>query len=222
MNQLMLRTLKKTPLDPLCSWIVRKRRQRAVRARQAKELVEWESNGKPVPPPHIVKQRTLRAYSERYSLRILVETGTYDGDMVEAMKDAFDRIYSIELSEALYQKAKERFKRAKHIELICGDSGIVLKNVMRKLDQPALFWLDGHYSAGVTAKGDKNTPICEELRQILGSPERNHVIVIDDARCFGSDPDYPSIQELYDYVKSKRPNMDIEVKDDSIRVTPTR
>ena len=50
----------------------------------------------PVPPPHVVKQRVLREYAERYELKVFVETGTYRGDMVQAMKPLFDKIYSIE------------------------------------------------------------------------------------------------------------------------------
>ena len=184
-----------------------------------KALVEWEKNGKPVPPPHLVKQLTVQSYSERFNLKILVETGTYYGEMVEAMKDVFDRIYSIELSKELYERAKKRFIKVQHVELICGDSGIKLGSVMSKLHQPALFWLDGHYSGGDTEKGDKNTPILEELNHILDSLDR-HVILIDDARSFGIEPDYPSIQELVDYVKSRRPDLDIVIQDDIIRITP--
>ena len=87
----------KTPFYyPLRNW--------AVKRRCTAELAEWKRKGRPVPPPHIVKQRTLREYSKRYDLRILVETGTYFGDMVEAMRADFDRIYSIELSKDLYEK----------------------------------------------------------------------------------------------------------------------
>jgi hypothetical protein len=188
--------------------------------RQVEELACWEKCGKPSPPPPIVKQRTLQNYSKRFGLKILVETGTYYGDMVEAMKEDFDRLYSIELSKELYEKAKERFKKAKNIELICGDSGRELGSLMSKLDQPALFWLDGHYSGGVTARGDKDTPIYEELDHILHSPDRGHVIIIDDARLFGNDPGYPSIQELTDFIKSINPNLDIVVQHDIIRITP--
>lgn len=213
MERLLKEIIKKTPLFyPLRNWVVKKK--------QVKELVEWERDGKPVPPPHMAKQRTLQSYAKRFNLKILVETGTYHGDMVEAMKEVFDRLYSIELSKELYQKAKERFKGYEHIEIICGDSGIELGRVMSKLDQPTLFWLDGHYSAGETAKGDEETPICEELDHILVAPDRGHVIIIDDARCFGRNPDYPSIQELGDFVRSKRPDLDIVVQDDSIRITP--
>ncbi len=184
------------------------------------ELAEWERKGRPVPPPHIVKQQALRQYAARYNLHVLVETGTYNGDMVEAMRAVFDRIYSIELSKELYEKARSRFRGVAHIELMHGDSGSELKGIMSALCQPTLFWLDGHYSAGVTARGAKDTPIFEELNHILTSTDLGHVIIIDDARCFGTEPAYPSIKELCDYIKSHRSNVDIVIKDDSIRIIP--
>jgi len=159
-------------------------------------------------------------FAEKYRLRVLIETGTYYGDMVEAMKKYFSRIYSIELSNELYEKAKQRFAGDDRITIIHGDSGIELGKLMASLDQAALFWLDGHYSAGVTAKGDKDTPIYEELTHIFGSPQQGHVIIIDDARCFGTDPAYPSIDELSGFIKAKNPNVRIEVKNDSIRIVP--
>ena len=194
--------------------------ERQEKKKAMKTIADWERKGKPVPPPNIIKQQALEYYAKRFELKILVETGTYYGTMVEAMKKNFDRIYSIELSDELYEKAKNRFNAEKHIEIIHGDSGVEIKNVVDKINQPALFWLDGHYSAGETARGDKDTPICEELEHILAAPDKGNVIIIDDARCFGNDPHYPSIEELSDFIRSKRPDVDIIVQDDSIRITP--
>jgi hypothetical protein len=204
--------IKKTPLYyPLRNWVVSRK--------QTADLAEWEGKGKPIPPPHMAKQRMLREYAKRYGLRVFVESGTYFGDMLEAMKADFDRIYSVELSRDLHEKAITRFQGINNIELIHGDSSIELERIMAKINQPALFWLDGHYSAGVTARGAKDTPIYEELRHILNASERGHVIIVDDARCFGTDPAYPSIEELSELIK-KRSNLDIRVQDDSIRITP--
>ncbi len=211
----MKQVIRKTPL-------YRPLRNGLNRIRQEKDVLEWKRKGKTSAPPHIIKQRTLTAYAKRFGLKILVETGTYYGEMLEAMKNRFDHLYSIELSSELYAKAAERFRGIEHIELIQGDSGIELGNVMKKISQPALFWLDGHYSAGITAKGAKDTPIYEELNHILTAPDKGHVIIIDDARCFGKDPAYPSIKELSDFIKSKRPCTSIEVQDDSIRIAPIR
>jgi hypothetical protein len=212
-KEIVMQVIGKTPFYyPLRNW--------AVKRRMPAELAEWERKGRPVPPPHIVKQRTLREYSKRFGLRILVETGTYYGDMVEAMRADFDRIYSIELSKDLYETTKKRFKGANNIELIHGDSGNELKRIVNNINQPALFWLDGHYSAGVTARGTRDTPIYEELRHILNSKDMGLVIIIDDARSFGKDSAYPSIEELSRFIKSKRADVDITVQDDSIRITP--
>lgn len=197
--------------NPLRTWTQTKR--------QEKELIEWENNGRPSPPPHIIKQRLIRNHAETYGLTSLIETGTYYGDMVEAMKGHFYKIYSIELSKDLYRNAKKRFCRDKNVNIIHGDSGIELGKLVKGLTEPTLFWLDGHYSAGVTARGDKDTPIYEELTHIFKARLSKYVIIIDDARCFGSDPAYPSLKELSDFIRTNNPESNIEVIDDSIIVT---
>lgn len=220
MKQFLLRIIERTPLRSLARWAIRKRLDRAIRKAQVREFVEWERTGKVTPAPHLAKQQTLRLYTEKYCTGILVETGTYQGDMVEAMRCLFDRVYSIELSETLFEIAKERFRRVKNVFLICGDSAVELGKVIHEIDRPALFWPDGHYSGGVTARGRNSTPIYEELNHILSSSEKHHVIVIDDARLFGTDAEYPSMKELGEYVESKDPEREITVQDDMIRITP--
>lgn len=202
--------IRKTPIyRPLQKWLQRNR-----------EVRVWKKSGRPVPLPHIIKQKILRKYAQQYNLKIFVETGTYYGEMVDAMKGIFDRVYSIELSQEFFEKAEEKFKSWKNVELLMGDSGKVLENVMKRVDQPSLFWLDGHYSSGVTARGEEDTPIYKELQHILNSEDLRHVIIIDDARLFGNDPAYPSIKELKEFIYSKRENVQVTVKDDSIRIVP--
>lgn len=189
--------------------------------KEKRDLNNWEKQGRPIPTPHIVKQLTLRDFAEKYSLRVLVETGTFRGGMVYAMKDHFSFIYSIELSRELYVDAKKRFKGKENIKIIHGDSAIELRKLTTSIDQPALFWLDGHYSGGVTAKGDKDTPIYEELTHIFSRHQQGDVIIIDDARDFGTDPTYPSISELNEFIKANNPNVRMEVMNDSIRIFPS-
>jgi hypothetical protein len=189
-------------------------------AAQRDALAEWERQGRPEPPPHAVKEAVLRDYAERYHLKVFVETGTYRGDMVAAMSGLFHKIYSIELGDRLYRAAQRRFRRERHIELVQGDSARELGPILARIDQPALFWLDGHYSAGDTARGNADTPIYAELDQIFRAPDLGHVIIIDDARCFGSDPAYPTIDALRAYVSSKRPHARFDIEADSIRIAP--
>jgi hypothetical protein len=195
-------------------------RDRLYWRRQNRELEAWNRGGRTSYPPEKAKQNVLKEYALRYDLKVFVETGTFMGDTVEAMKNVVDRIYSIELSRELFEQARERFRAYDHVELIHGDSANVLRHVIAELNQPALFWLDGHLCGGITASGEKETPIHEELEQILCAPDPGHVMIIDDARCFGDDPAYPTIEELTEYILSRRPGVDIVVEGDSIRITP--
>lgn len=184
------------------------------------QLAEWERNGRPIPPPHIVKQMAIEEYRKKFHTEILVETGTYMGDMVEAQRDQFKKIYSIELSEKLFNKAQKRFKDHLHIKIVQGDSGTVLNKLMAEIDKPALFWLDGHYSGGITAKGDKECPVPEELKIILKNPFA-HIILIDDARLFNGTHDYPTIDQIEEIIKANNRQYLVETKDDIIRLTPS-
>jgi len=213
MRRTSVQVLKKTPL-------YRPLRMLAVRRSQRAAFAEWERRGKPIPPPHAIKQMVLQEYAKKYCLRLLIETGTSLGDMVESMRHYFDRIYSIELSNDLHHKAQERFTGIDNIQIILGDSGTELEKLVKMIDRPALFWLDGHYSGGDTARGKKDTPVLDEIGHILNSSDRGHVIIIDDARCFGTDPAYPSIEELSEVIRSRRSDLDIAVQGDSIRITP--
>ncbi|MEQ1715633.1 MAG: hypothetical protein ABL907_06565 [Hyphomicrobium sp.] len=182
----------------------------------------WEKQGRPVPPPDVVKQDIVKDYAKRYGAKTLVETGTYVGDMVQATKGAFERIYSIELSHDLAERARRRFASDRNVTILQGDSGALLAELLPKLAEPALFWLDAHYSAGITAKGDLDTPIVQELTHILQPTGPRHVILIDDARCFGVDDDYPTIETISNFVRDRAPGYSTSVEHDSIRIVPTQ
>jgi len=182
-------------------------------------IAKWEKEGKPVPPPHQVKQVIIKHYQERYGCSVFVETGTYMGDMVEAQRKNFKELFSIELSVDLWKKACERFKGYTNIILLQGDSGKKLRDITLKLDKKTLFWLDGHYSAGITVKGDTNCPILAEIDAIFDGKRLNHVLLVDDARHFTGGDDYPTIDELTSYIKGKEPRYLVKVEDDVIRYT---
>jgi hypothetical protein len=187
-------------------------------AARRREISRWRRSGKPIPPPHAFKQVTVAAYGRAFALTTLVETGTYLGDMVEAQRARFRQIISIELAPYLYRAARSRFKRARNVLILEGDSGELMESVLKRLDAPALFWLDGHYSAGVSAHGTLETPIQRELETILGS-SNDHVILIDDARCFGTG-DFPTLDEVSVLVARLKPGWTCFAKYDMLRIHP--
>jgi hypothetical protein len=182
-----------------------------------KIISEWEKKGKPLPPPPVVKQKIISEIQKKFRINTLVETGTYYGDMVYAQLNKFEKIYSIELGEDLYNKALERFEKDTHVSIILGDSGHVLQTLIKVLDSPCIFWLDGHFSGGITARGQKNCPIYEELEAIFTSTQ-NHIILIDDARMFTGSEDFPNTDNIIKFIIAKKPYSKIEIMDDIIRV----
>jgi len=189
-----------------------------VTLRSSWEVDKWVKAGGVGPPPHLLKQLTLREYGLRFSLGTLIETGTYLGDMVNAMKWVFARIYSIEVDAGLYRKAVKRFRRDPRVTILHGDSSTCLPQLLNSVSTPCLFWLDGHYSGGITGRGELETPIISEITAILRHRVPNHVLLIDDAGCFVGNNDYPALDELRVLVSKLRPGYVFEVRDDIIRV----
>jgi hypothetical protein len=190
--------------------------------RDRKALKVWESQGKPAPPPHVIKENTIKEYARNFNTRTLIETGTYKGDMVQAMKKHFDRVVSFELDPLLHEEARKRFAADQNVSIVLGDSGQILGEHLASITEPCLFWLDGHYSGGITAKADLNTPIKNELHQILNHNVSGHVILVDDARCFNGEDDYPILQQLKDFILNIKPEWEFSVHDDIIRVHQKR
>lgn len=182
----------------------------------------WHLTGRPAPPPPAIKHRVIRSYQREYGLGVLIETGTYMGDTVAALRKDFARIYSIELSRRLHTAAAARFAGDPSIHILAGDSSEVLPGILAGIDTPCLFWLDGHWSAGVTARGSRDTPIVAELDAVLRHRVTGHVILVDDARCFDGRGDYPALGTIRHQVASYDPTLVVEVKDDIIRISPGR
>jgi hypothetical protein len=182
---------------------------------------EWERNGKPMPVPHIIKQLAIQHYLKQQKVNIFIETGTFAGDMVFAVRKLFNSIISIELDEKLHARATERFKKHPNITIYKGDSAQVLPEIVKNITEPCFFWLDGHFSGGITAKSDKETPIMEEIKQIHLHYQKykvDHIILIDDARCFNGTGDYPKLIDFEKYVKQLFIGYDFSVEDDIIRI----
>lgn len=122
-----------------------------------------------------------------HSNRVFVESGSFLGDGIRcALLSNFKEIHSIELSPKYVFICKERFRDYANIFIHKGDSGKVLLDVIKNINEPITFWLDGHCSGEDTAYGESMTPILQELEQIKQHHIKNHTILIDDVRLFGT------------------------------------
>ena len=187
------------------------------------EFLHWSVSGKPTPPPRIAKYAIIKGYLVRQKFSVVIETGTYLGDFIAYMLsiDSVSDIYSIEISPRLYDVARKRFSKVTTAHISLGDSRIVLPRLLASISTPCLFWLDAHYSAGITSGAKEKSPILEELGIILDHSYQhalNHLIIADDARLFVGSGGYPTIQEVGELVRSRGAGWVVEVRSDMIHV----
>jgi hypothetical protein len=149
------------------------------------------------PRPSAMKREVLCSTVRQRGLHTLVETGTFRGDTVRALRSSFRTIYSIELDDGLYQEAVHRCRNQRNARLLRGDSAVLMPHVLRELRDPALSWLDAHWSGLETATSDLETPILAELKAILAGAPVGSVVHIDDHRNFvRGATDYPSADSV--------------------------
>jgi len=116
-----------------------------------------------------------------HGYKICIETGTYFGYTAIELAKIFDKVYTIEASEVLFNKAHKSISQHKNILHINGDSRVALQSILRNLnDKKIVFWLDAHYCSGQTY--NNHSPLLEEIEIINNSSVQQPIVIVDDAR----------------------------------------
>ena len=169
------------------------------------------------PLPALTKRAILVAALKHAELNAFVETGTFFGDTTHQFAKLGCTVYSVEVEPRLAALARRRFKDSANVHIVEGDSGTQLTNIIKALGaMPALFWLDGHFSAGPTGKGETDTPIMKELETILSLAAPASVVFVDDLWCFGVLPDYPKLEDVHRLLAA-RGAKDVATRDDLLQ-----
>ena len=167
-------------------------------------IADWKKRGFLENSPQLVKENVFLKYGIKNAAWI--ETGTYLGTTTKYLSNLFPHVYSIEPEPMLYASACKRFE-GKNVTLFNEVSENVFPSLLPKLTGNINFWLDGHYSAGITFKGVKDCPVKDELSAIENNFSNfdKLSILIDDVRCFLPSnvdySDYPSIDYLVDWAR---------------------
>ena len=164
------------------------------------------------PPPHFIKQSLLLRHG--ISKSIWVETGTYLGQTTKFLSENFNFVHSIEPSKKCLRIARKNLRFSKNVALYEGTSEICFESICSSLKGDVCFWLDGHYSEGITFKGNVDTPILFELGTIKKYLENfsNIVILIDDIRTSHIDKEnYPNLSFYVNWADSVGMNWIIEL-----------
>lgn len=126
------------------------------------------------------------------SLQYFVETGTYMGRTTAWAAKNFGLVHTIDLSQDFINKAKANCAGFSNVRFYTGNSGDILHDVLRAVPEPALIWLDAHWSRdlGYGRPELGECPVLEEIAAIV-KDGRPHVVLIDDARYFVKPPPKP-------------------------------
>jgi predicted O-methyltransferase YrrM len=131
--------------------------------------------------------KSLHADYTKYTC--FIETGTLEGKTTMAMEPYFSELYTIEYSPKFHAIAKNNYPGNK-IHFLLGDSSVVFETLLPKINDPCIFFLDGHHSGGETGKSAKDCPLIEEITHIRNLCIPEAIIIIDDVRLFGTYKDH--------------------------------
>jgi hypothetical protein len=193
--------------SPLSSWVIG--------LKDRLDYVRWRRASIPGSTCPLQKRYALLDLLRSYKLGLVVETGTFLGDTAAFLSDHGCDVITIELDPKLAALARLRFRGNRHVQLIEGDSGTRLPAVVQGLERPALFYLDAHYSGPGTGRGAIETPISAEIDFVLQRALAGSVVAIDDARCFGTAPDYPPLEQFLGALRTRGVS-DAHVANDTI------
>jgi len=137
------------------------------------------------------KDKKVKKLFKDYKFNNFIETGTHTGTTAFEMSKYFKRVDTIEIAKNLFDHCKsiKEQKQLTNVNLHLGDSSILLEKIFKNLKGESIFFLDGHYSHGITGRGNKDVPLLEELKTINSNYNYSSIIIIDDARLFGTDKD---------------------------------
>lgn len=132
----------------------------------------------------------ILSLKEKFEINNFIETGTYMGATAKWASQYFEKVSTIEKSGAIFSVATSNLNGIENINIINSDSRDALRELVRVIKEPAIFWLDSHWSGGATYGEGDECPLIEEL-DIIYQSGVPHLILIDDARLFLSPPPTP-------------------------------
>lgn len=175
----------------------------------------------------VLPRKLARELRDRLDLERAIETGTYRGAGTVVLASVFPEVVTIELDEGLHRRAAQRFAQRPRITTRQGSSGTELQSLVDAA-RPTLYWLDAHWSGGVTGGRHDECPLLSELESIAGG-HPDDCILIDDARLFVEPPppphdpaQWPAIGEIEAAILSARPDHRVAMLHDVVVAVPER
>jgi hypothetical protein len=151
-------------------------------------------------PDHLLEWSHTTLGSHAYA----IETGTYKGHSARRLAQHFERCDTIERDEILAKRAIDSLVELQNLKVHQGHTVDVLQHVIPAQEINVLFWLDAHYSAGITSGIDDPCPLDREVQIILRSRQaHNTIILIDDCRGLTGIGGWPTLGEIVESFTTK-------------------
>ena len=171
-----------------------------------RDCLRWRKRRYTSPSPHFIKHGCL--IRNGWPAATWVESGTYLGQTTQLLAKHGAKVFSIEPEPNLFERAFKLFSNHANVEILNGTSEQIFPTLLSRISGDVNFWLDGHYSEGITFKGPNDTPILDELDCISRNIDRfgRICVLIDDIRCFNPRlPEfstYPTLDSLVVWANS--------------------
>jgi hypothetical protein len=173
-----------------------------------------------------VPTELVLAIRRQFGADCFLETGTFQGARAVWAAGVFPGVVTIEASGQLHAQAIARFGHLKNVRFVQRSSAALLREIVPTLGRPVIYWLDAHWSGGVTAGQEYECPLLDEIRAIDVSGD-DAFILIDDARLFLAPPplphkaeQWPDIASVLATLQEKYPTRYIVVSEDVIIAVP--
>ena len=129
-----------------------------------------------------IAREKFAALARQHSIRTIIETGTYHGVTTQFLSSRAPQIHTIEINLRYQTIARELLKDLQNIRLHLGNSPQVLKGILPRITQPALFFLDAHWGG--------YCPLLDELSTMAQAGITRPIIAIHDFQVPGTDLGY--------------------------------
>lgn len=131
-------------------------------------------------------------------IKTAIETGSHRGGGSLILASVFEKVYSIELSDILYNYCKTTHLE-EAIDFIHGASTDLLTELVGNIDGDYFLFLDAHGSGGDTTFDERvgryGSPVLDELESVKNNPPA--LIAVDDLHCFDNPAlHYPSREQV--------------------------
>jgi hypothetical protein len=150
-----------------------------------------------ISPPKELFEEIRKAYG----IQTFVETGTYLGGTTFWASQLYRTVYTVEFAREIFESTSQKYASVRNINFLFGHSKDKLAQIVAELHEPAIFWLDAHWSGENTYGIGDECPLLEEIAIINSSP-CEHFLFIDDARMFLSPPPAPCVYQQWPDITS--------------------